>query len=125
MRALVMWARPRAPSVQRHLRIHRPRPSVDSTAHGLNLLISLLTEPIGHAQRAHAVMTHDDNMIVRSKFLVSARGNVSHWNVLRPFDAGGFVFPQLTNIDERECFSALLQRFDLSGRDVEVHNLIL
>src|SRR5580658_3786881 len=111
--------------VQWHFRIHGPRPAVDSAAHGLNFFVSLLAEPVGNRQRPDAVMAHDHDVIVRVEFLVSPRRDVTHRNVLRPFDAGRLVFPGLANIEQRKCFSALPQRLDLAGRDFEVHSSIL
>src|SRR5258708_3614042 len=70
-------------------------------------------------------MAHDDDVIVRIEFLMSARRNVAHRNVFCSFDVGGFVFPGLANIEQRKCFAILLERLDLSGRDFEVHNMIL
>jgi len=69
-------------------------------------------------------MAQDDDVIVGIEFLVSARRNVTHRNVLSAFDMGGFVFPRLTNIEQRKCFPALLKGLDLSGRDFEFHSLI-
>src|SRR5258708_20188947 len=70
-------------------------------------------------------MAHDDDVIVRIEFLMSARRNIAHRNVFCSFDVGGFVFPGLANIEQRKCFAILLKRLDLSGRDFEVHNMIL
>src|SRR5258706_15668641 len=70
-------------------------------------------------------MAHDDDVIVRIEFLMSARRNVTHGDVFCSFDVGGFVFPGLANIEQRKCFAILLKRLDLSGRDFEVHNMIL
>ena len=68
-------------------------------------------------------MAEDDNVIVGIEFLVGACGNVPHGNVLGSFEARGLVFPRLANIEQRKYFPALLQRFDLTGRDFEVHSL--
>src|SRR5258708_4526362 len=67
-------------------------------------------------------MAHDDDVIVRIEFLMSARRNIAHRNVFCSFDVGGFVFPGLANIEQRKCFAILLERLDLSGRDFEVHD---
>src|ERR1035437_2360677 len=111
-------------SVQRHFWIHCPRPAVDPTAHGLNFFVSLLAEPVGDRQRAHAVMAHHHDVIVGIEFLLSAHRNVSHGNVLGAFDAGCFILPSLANVEQGECFAALLQRLDLAGRDFEVHSVL-
>src|SRR5216683_1713211 len=47
--------------VQRNFRVDGARPAVDSAAHGLHFFESLLAQPIGDTQRAHAVMAHHDD----------------------------------------------------------------
>src|SRR6202048_4655362 len=69
-------------------------------------------------------MTHDDDVVVGVEFLVSARRNIAHRDMFCAFDARGFVFPCLANIEQRKCFAALLQRLDLPGRDFEVHKCL-
>src|SRR5271154_7037206 len=70
-------------------------------------------------------MAHDHDVLVGIEFLVSPRRDVAHRNVLCSFDAGGFIFPRLANIEQHKCFSALLQRLDLTGRNFEVHRSML
>src|SRR2546425_3374577 len=104
-------------SVQRHLRIHRARPSIDATAHGLRFLESLLTEPVGNAERPHSLMTHDDNVVVRIEFLMCPRRDVAHRDMFRAFEARSFQLPRLAHIQPGARPAPLLQRFDLAGTD--------
>src|SRR5580704_11206945 len=69
-------------------------------------------------------MAHDDDVVVGVEFLVSARRNIAHRDMFCAFDARGFVFPCLANIEQSKCFAALLQRLDLPGRDFEVHKCL-
>ena len=108
-------------SVQRYFRIHRAGPSVDATPHGLHPFESLLAEPIGDRQRSDSVMAHDDDMVVGIEFLMSARGHIAHGNVFLSLDARLLPLGRFPHIEEREGFTPLLKRFDLAGRDFEIH----
>jgi hypothetical protein len=44
-------------------------------------------------------MAQDNDVVVRVELPVSTGRDVAHGNVFRAFDAGGFVFPRLANVD--------------------------
>src|SRR5580692_198349 len=69
-------------------------------------------------------MAHDYDVMVRIKFLMSARRYVAHRNVFGPIEMRRFILPRLTDIEQSERFAALLQRLHLAGRDFEVHRYL-
>src|SRR5258708_5151689 len=67
-------------------------------------------------------MAHDDDVIVRIEFLMTARRNIDHRSLFCSLEVEGFVFPGLGTMEQRKCFAMLLERLVLSGRDFEVHD---
>jgi len=68
-------------------------------------------------------MTHNHDVMVGIEFLVRAAGDIPHRNVFGSIDVRGFKLPRLADIEDCECFTLLLQGFDLAGRDFEVHKI--
>src|ERR1700680_3020390 len=68
-------------SIQRHFRIHRPRPPINPAPHRLYFFEPLLPQPGRHAQGTHAMMTNHNNVVLRVEFLVGAHGYVTHRNI--------------------------------------------
>jgi hypothetical protein len=109
--------------VKRDLRIDRSCPAVDSPANGLSFIESLLSEPVGDAQRAYAVMANHNDMFLGIEFLMRPRWDISHWNIFAALDPCFFQLPRLANVHQGELLTVLEHSVDLSGADFEVHGM--
>src|SRR4030095_9302096 len=114
-----MLSGPATSLVKWHLRVYRPCPAIDAAPHRLHGLEALLAKPVGHAQRTHPVMTHDDNVVVGIK-LLHPRWNLAHRNMLRSLELGLGQLPRLANVKQRKGLAAFLKGIDLTDADFEI-----
>jgi hypothetical protein len=108
----------------RYFWIDCPRPPVNPSAHRLHLLKSLLPQPVRHHQRAHAVVTHHDDVLIRVKLLMRTRRDIAHGDRFGALKPGLLVLPRFADVEQCETLAALLQRFDLAGGNFEVHKSV-
>src|SRR6266403_3712068 len=107
--ALIPWNR----------RINLRRPPVNSAGQRFRTRHSLATQPNGHVQAAHAVMTVANHFVIRVQHL-QIRGNCSHGNQLRACDAANLKFPRLPHIFQKHAIAALQPLLRLGPSNLQI-----
>src|SRR5262249_9729214 len=107
--------------VGRYLGIDSARPGIDTSAHRLNVLEPLLAQPMRHIQRANAMMTNDNYVLIGIKFLMRARWNFAHRNIGASVDSCSLVFPRFAHIEQSKFIPARELFFDSVGINLVFH----
>jgi len=68
------------------------------------------------------MMANHNDVVLRVEFLGGAHGNITHGNILTPFQASLCQLPGLAHVEQRELFSMLEHSFHSPSADFEVHS---
>ena len=88
-------------SIARDGWIDDARPAVDASSERLNVFKPLVTKPHGYGKRAHAMVTEDDDWLVRVEFLMGTGGDFAHGHQDRFGEAGGLELPRFANVQQQ------------------------
>jgi hypothetical protein len=106
-------------SIPGDLGIHFKRPAVDAAGHGLGGFHTLMSEPVGNIEAAHAVVAEADDFVVRIE-LLQIRGYGAHGDEYSAIDPTEGVFVRFADVDEEELVATVEALFDFASRDFEI-----
>src|SRR5258706_11932639 len=93
-------------SVAWNARVDFRGPAIDSTGQRPRVFDSLRSQPCGHVQAAHTMMTIADNVFVAVKAL-QVRGNHPHRNQFPSINPADVVLPLFADVDQEKLFTGL------------------
>ena len=94
-------------------------PAFDAAGQGFCGGDTLVAEPYGYVEAAHAVVAIADYVVVDVEGLQICR-DLAHGDQLGAFDATHVEFPWFSDIDEEDFFAAIEALFEFDGGQFEI-----